>query len=209
MTEALFRDDAYLKDCEATVTAIDDGTVLLDRTVFYPMGGGQPGDTGRLSWDGGSAAIVDTSYGSGGAIRHVLAEGDARPPAGASVLDECPDQIVRFVPGAPDLHDAERPRELGHLARHQTAAACGSAAPSPVSLCARGTFSNTTRRMEEFALSCFCHRVWRWGRLRLDLDLLQCLHPDWMAMMRIQVEQAHRAAISGQINVGQSGPQRM
>ena len=46
MTEELFRDDAYLKSCEATVTKVDDQGIRLDRTVFYPMGGGQPGDAG-------------------------------------------------------------------------------------------------------------------------------------------------------------------
>lgn len=85
MTEALFRNDAYLKDCNAIVQAIDDGAVVLDRTVFYPMGGGQPGDTGRLDWDGGSATVVDTRYGDQGTIRHVLADGDVPPPAGISV----------------------------------------------------------------------------------------------------------------------------
>ena len=43
MTEALFRDDAYLKDCEATVVSAVEGGVVMNRTVFYPMGGGQPG----------------------------------------------------------------------------------------------------------------------------------------------------------------------
>ena len=85
MTEALFRDDAYLRECEATVTAVDDDAVVLDRTVFYPMGGGQPGDTGSLRWDGGSATVVDTRYGDEGAIRHVLAEGDTPPPVGSAV----------------------------------------------------------------------------------------------------------------------------
>ena len=82
MTEALFRDDSYLQSCEATVTAVDDGGVYLDRTVFYPLGGGQPGDTGRVAWEGGSATIVDTRYGEDGNIRHILAEGyvgDATP----------------------------------------------------------------------------------------------------------------------------------
>ncbi|MEX1265739.1 MAG: alanine--tRNA ligase-related protein, partial [Woeseia sp.] len=68
-TETLFRDDAYLAECEATVIDTIDGAVILDRTVFYPMGGGQPGDTGTLSWDGGSAQVIDTRYGDRGAIR--------------------------------------------------------------------------------------------------------------------------------------------
>ena len=51
MTAALlFRDDAYLKDCEATVTAINDkGGILLDRTVFYATAGGQPGDKDAIT----------------------------------------------------------------------------------------------------------------------------------------------------------------
>ena len=45
MTEEIFRADAYEKQCDARVTAVDDAGIHLDRTVFYPMGGGQPGDT--------------------------------------------------------------------------------------------------------------------------------------------------------------------
>jgi Ser-tRNA(Ala) deacylase AlaX len=45
-TRALFRDDAYLTHCEATITAIDEQGVHLDQTVFYPLGGGQAGDAG-------------------------------------------------------------------------------------------------------------------------------------------------------------------
>ena len=59
MTEELFREDSYLKECDATVVAIDDGALILDRTVFYPLGGGQPGDAGTISWDGGSATVVE------------------------------------------------------------------------------------------------------------------------------------------------------
>ncbi len=47
-TNALFRDDAYLKSCDAVVVAVDEKGIRLDRTVFYPTGGGQPGDVGRL-----------------------------------------------------------------------------------------------------------------------------------------------------------------
>jgi len=85
MTEELFRDDSYLKECVASVVAIDDGALVFDRTVFYPLGGGQPGDTGTLSWDGGDAAIVDTRYGDGGTIRHMLEEGAPMPAVGDTV----------------------------------------------------------------------------------------------------------------------------
>ncbi|MFT5500340.1 MAG: misacylated tRNA(Ala) deacylase [Woeseiaceae bacterium] len=85
MTEILFREDSYLQSCEAKVLATDDESIVLDRTVFYPLGGGQPGDTGNISWDGGEAAIVDTRYGEGGAIRHVIEAGSALPGEGSEV----------------------------------------------------------------------------------------------------------------------------
>ena len=85
MTENLFRDDSYLRSCDAQVTAINENAVVLDRTVFYPLGGGQPGDTGTLSWDGGSVKIVDTRYGENGAIHHIAEEGAALPPPDSPV----------------------------------------------------------------------------------------------------------------------------
>jgi len=85
MTEQLFREDSYLRECEATVMASGDGVIVLDRTVFYPMGGGQPGDTGELSWDGSSIRISDTRYGEDGDIRHLVDEGAALPAAGTVV----------------------------------------------------------------------------------------------------------------------------
>lgn len=87
MTEPLFRDDAYLGECTATVTAVDErGGIVLDRTVFYPTGGGQPGDTGVLVWEGGETAIATTVKGEGaGEIVHVPAEGAVLPPPGAPV----------------------------------------------------------------------------------------------------------------------------
>ena len=61
MTDDLFRSDAYLCECEALVLRIDEGGIVLDRTVFYPQGGGQAGDSGSLTVQGGlSIAIADT-----------------------------------------------------------------------------------------------------------------------------------------------------
>jgi misacylated tRNA(Ala) deacylase len=61
MTDDLFRADAYLRTCEARVLRIDDTGIVLDRTVFYPLGGGQAGDSGVLALaDGRELVIADT-----------------------------------------------------------------------------------------------------------------------------------------------------
>ena len=85
MTEELFRTDSYLKECDALVQSVADFGITLDRTVFYPTGGGQPGDTGTITWSSGSTAIVDTRYGDGGAIVHVVGEDSPRPAVGDNV----------------------------------------------------------------------------------------------------------------------------
>jgi misacylated tRNA(Ala) deacylase len=87
MTEPLYRDDAYQRTCTATVTAINDrGGIVLDRTVFYPTGGGQPGDRGVLVWAGGETPIAMAVKGEPPAeVVHVPTEGASLPPAGAQV----------------------------------------------------------------------------------------------------------------------------
>jgi misacylated tRNA(Ala) deacylase len=78
MTEELFREDAALLECEATVLAVDEAGIVLDRTVFYPLGGGQAGDAGGLELpDGRRFAVVDTRKHKErpGAIAHVMAPG--------------------------------------------------------------------------------------------------------------------------------------
>ena len=88
MTEELHREDAYLRRCNARVEELLDGGVVLDRTVFYALGGGQPGDSGTLQWEGGTARIVDTRKGDGTDVVHLIHEGDDLPPRGARVEAE-------------------------------------------------------------------------------------------------------------------------
>jgi misacylated tRNA(Ala) deacylase len=88
MTQALYRDDAYQRECPATVSAINDrGGIVLDRTVFYPTGGGQPGDKGTLVWDGGETPIALAVKGdTPDEVVHVPAEGAPMPPVGTQVI---------------------------------------------------------------------------------------------------------------------------
>jgi misacylated tRNA(Ala) deacylase len=76
--DCLFREDSYLKDCEATVVALaPDGGVVLDRTVFYAASGGQPADRGSLSAKGASFAVANVVFTDPGKteIAHVPAPG--------------------------------------------------------------------------------------------------------------------------------------
>jgi len=90
MAELMFRDDAYLRSCEATVVAADERGIRLDRTVFYPTGGGQPGDTGVLKRaDSSAVAIVDARKGDGfDDVLHVAAPGNALPAVGEKLVAE-------------------------------------------------------------------------------------------------------------------------
>ena len=85
MTDEIFRRDSYVKACDARVVAAGDGAVAVDQTVFYPLGGGQPGDTGTMRWSSGSATIVDTRYGDSGEILHLVEEGALLPAEGDTV----------------------------------------------------------------------------------------------------------------------------
>ena len=88
--QLMFREDAYARSCPAVVTAVDERGIRLDRTVFYPMGGGQPGDIGRLQLaDGSSIAITDTVKGpTPDEIIHVPAAGSPTLSIGAAVTAE-------------------------------------------------------------------------------------------------------------------------
>lgn len=77
MAELLFREDPYLASCEATVVSVHENAVELDRTVFYPLGGGQAGDTGTI----GSWRVVDTRKGvSADSVLHLLEPGARLAP---------------------------------------------------------------------------------------------------------------------------------
>jgi len=88
--EALFVDDAYAKSCEATITEIDGNAITLDRTVFYPSGGGQPGDTGLFKTaDGREVGIVDTQKGdTPGSSIHIVADNNPTLIVGDKVTAE-------------------------------------------------------------------------------------------------------------------------
>jgi misacylated tRNA(Ala) deacylase len=82
----LFRDDAYLKSCTARVLAAGDGRLVLDRTVFYPTGGGQPGDSGRIIWSGGDVAVTGAVKGEAGQeVVHLVDPGAVLPAPGTEV----------------------------------------------------------------------------------------------------------------------------
>jgi misacylated tRNA(Ala) deacylase len=82
MTEHLYQTDSYLKAFEAVVTASDGQAVTLDQTAFYPGGGGQPNDVGRLIWNGGSAQVVKVKR-RGADLTHIL--GGEVPAVGTQV----------------------------------------------------------------------------------------------------------------------------
>lgn len=87
MTDALFRTDAYLKEAEAVVReTTQDGGIVLDRSIFYPTGGGQPGDCGRLAWDGQEIAVGPARKGERDRIVLSPAQGGNLPPVGATVM---------------------------------------------------------------------------------------------------------------------------
>lgn len=102
MTERVFEQDAYAKLCDAMVVQLDGNDVILDRTVFYPLGGGQPGDRGEFVLaDGTRFAVVETVKGDGGAIVHRI-QGDA------SALE----------PGARVTAAIDWPRRYTHMRYH-------------------------------------------------------------------------------------------
>jgi len=86
LTRELFREDAYLREAPSEVLSADESGIVLAATIFYAMGGGQPGDTGTLEWAGGTARVIDTRRSAdGAAIVHCVEPGTALPAPGTAV----------------------------------------------------------------------------------------------------------------------------
>ena len=120
MTEELFREDATLAECEATVLTADMSGITLDRTVFYPQGGGQAGDAGVLRWAGGETPITDTRkhFSEPGVVNHLSAEGAPLPPPGT--------RVVAAIDGA---------RRMAHRRFHTATHLLCALVPHPVDGC--------------------------------------------------------------------------
>ena len=107
MTELLFRDDAYLRETDATALAVGADGIVVDRTVFYAQGGGQPGDRGRIVFEGGETPIdVAVFAPDRKSVLHKPAAGAALPPVGAR---------VRLVLDWPSRHLRMRTHTALHL----------------------------------------------------------------------------------------------
>ena len=97
MTRMLFRKDAYARTAPARVARVTpEGGVVLDASLFYPTGGGQPGDTGRLAWEGGDMEVADCIRGAGDEIVLVPVEG-ATPPREGALVTQTLDWERRFA----------------------------------------------------------------------------------------------------------------
>ncbi len=106
MSNPLFRDDAYLREAPGRVVSHTEmGGVVLDASLFYATGGGQPGDGGLIRWEGGEMTVATTVKGEGDAIVLVPAEGAALPAVGTAVTQVLDwDQRNRFMRVHTALH---------------------------------------------------------------------------------------------------------
>ena len=87
MTDLVFRADAYAQQIPSRITGhTPEGGILVDRTIFYPTGGGQPGDSGWIEWDKGRLSIATAVKVEGGQVALVPAEPIALPPLDAPVM---------------------------------------------------------------------------------------------------------------------------
>ena len=115
-SKPLFQVDAYRQSCSAQVVAVTAAGVVLDQTVFYPLGGGQPGDSGTLTdGDDKAFAVIDTRKGENDAIVHVLADTSVSPAVGSTVKASI-----------------DWPRRHRHMRMHSCMHLLGALIPEPV-----------------------------------------------------------------------------
>ena len=116
MIRLLFRDDAYLQEAQGRVLAHrPDGGFVLDRALFYPTGGGQPGDSGKVEWSGGTLAVTTTVKDEGDEVV-LMTDGDAvLPPVGTDVTQRL-----------------DWPRRHGHMRVHTALHLLSVVLPLPV-----------------------------------------------------------------------------
>jgi misacylated tRNA(Ala) deacylase len=111
-----YQEDAYRQSCVAQIVAVTATGVVLDQTVFYPLGGGQPGDTGTLTNNHGEIfQVIDTRKGERGEIVHVLADASATPAIGSMV-----EAVIDW------------PRRHRHMRMHTCMHLLGALIPEPV-----------------------------------------------------------------------------
>ena len=137
MTEELFREDATLRECRARVLAVDGQGVRLDRTVFYPQGGGQAGDAGVLLLDNGRILpVVDTRKGEApGEILHLLAEGT---------------DLAGLVPGSELTARIDAVRRYAHMRFHTATHLLCALVPQAVNGCSiTATYARLDFHMNE------------------------------------------------------------
>ena len=114
MTKLLYSDDAYLRRCTAVVAAVTDEGIVLDQTIFYPLGGGQPGDTGRLMTDGSQWNVIDTRHGPAGQVLHKV------------------EDTAGLEPGMSVTCELDWDRRYCHMRMHTGLHLLGSLIPAPV-----------------------------------------------------------------------------
>ncbi|RPH45818.1 MAG: alanyl-tRNA editing protein [Burkholderiales bacterium] len=127
-TEALFRADAYLRECTARVVSVGPEGVLLDRTVFYPLGGGQAADTGTLTRDDGQVIVI-------GDTRKSRAEGAGPDDALHVPAPESAEAAAALRPGDAVVAAIDWDRRHRHMRLHTSTHLLCALVPHPVDGC--------------------------------------------------------------------------
>ena len=123
MTEPIFREAPYQREVAAVAAGLDERGIRLDRTVFYPRGGGQAGDSGKLALEDGRAiAISDTLKGDGADILHV-------PAPGQEAL------LASLAPGTPLVARLDWERRHRHMRFHTATHLLCAIVPHPTNGC--------------------------------------------------------------------------